>query len=436
MRQLHGRACVLALITALAVSLTGLVPSAHARPARVGAVTGLAVTIGTAAAGYRVDATWNPASNANGYRVVLSTPAGTRLDSGDVSTTSWTGTTTLSAGMQVKLTVTPYAGTRRGKAASVTRTLPDLRPPTATYTVTWQGTEATVAETALSDDLTPVASIKRSIDWGDGAGWQDWPVGTTSIQHGYAPTQGRYVPLVRLEDLAGNVAVLTLHAVVIADADAPQGSYTVTPVSAWARYTPVNLTQTSLSDDFTPAGLVSRVVAWGDGVVASWPTGSVTRHVYRAGGTFTPVVTLTDEAGNTSTVTGAPVTVKVDSVAPRVTIIVPSAYRRVSSWITLRGKAGDAGVGVRHVRVKAVQKRGAYWYAYKPALRSWVRAGVTSAAALSKAGTATRTPAANRVWSLRLARLRKGTLLVRVVGVDRVGNTSAPVVRKQALTRA
>jgi hypothetical protein len=108
----------------------------------------------------------------------------------------------------------------------------------------------------------------------------------------------------------------------------------------------------------------------------------------------------------------------------------------VATWKTLRGRATDtAGTGVARVEVRAVQKRGTAWYAFKPTTRTWVKTG-SKARAFAKAGVRKVVPTATGTWAATLPRLRKGTLVYKVVAVDRAANRSATATRQQRLTRS
>ena len=433
----------LAVAAALALALVaGATPATAAPPLKPGKVTGLALAVTKPATAYQVASSWNPATNATSYQVKLVNAAGAVLDSRTTTGTAWTGSTTSVVGSVVKVVVTPYRGTRKGAAASATTTLPDLTAPTGAFDVAYDdtvSTTATVTQTALADDVSAVGSITREIDFGDGSGFAPYPAGEVA-QHSYAATDGRYVPLVRLTDQAGNPSTTSLTAVVVGDEEAPTGTYGVSTASAWAKLTKVSITQAELSDaPFSPNDKILREILWGDGTAKeTWSTGAVATHVYRAGGTFTPRVFLTDEAGNSSEVVGSEVTVSVDASAPTVTLTLPrTALHSISRWTTLRGTATDvAGTGVKQVRVRAVQKRGTVWYAYKPLTRTWVRAGSTRSGAFTRAGLLPVTVTATDTWSARLYQLRRGTLSYRVVAVDQVGNRSEPALHAQLLTRA
>jgi hypothetical protein len=438
---LSARRLVGAAAIALALA-AGITPAQAAPPLKPGKVTGLAATVTKPAAAYQVASTWNAATNATSYRVKLVNSAGTVLDSSTTTTTAWVASTTSTVGTVVRVLVTPFRGTRKGAAASISKTLPDLTAPTGIFTVAYDdtvSTTVTITQTALADDLSAPAAITREIDFGDGAGFQSFPAGAAA-EHTYAATDARYVPVVRLTDEAGNSSTVSLDAVVIGDEEAPVGTYDVSSASAWARLTRVSISQSSLSDaPFSPNDKILREILWGDGTAKeTWSTGAVATHVFATGGTFTPRVFLTDEAGNTSEVTGSSVTVTVDAAGPVVKLTLPrTGLQSISRWTELKGTAKDgAGTGVKQVRVRAVEKRGAVWYAYKPLTRTWAKAGATKAGAFTKAGQLTVTPTATGTWTARLRHLRTGTLSYRVVGLDRVANRSKVVAHTQLLTRS
>ena len=112
----------------------------------------------------------------------------------------------------------------------------------------------------------------------------------------------------------------------------------------------------------------------------------------------------------------------------------PEGAKSVRAWKTLRGTATDAGVGVRGVQLKAIEKRGTAWYAYRATTRTWVKVG-PKAGALRKATVMTVKPTATNTWSVGLARLTKGTLVYKTRGVDNLGNVSLWLTKKAVLTK-
>ncbi|MGH3472977.1 MAG: hypothetical protein ACRDPG_13165, partial [Nocardioidaceae bacterium] len=373
----------LALVGAAALLAT-LLPAAYstalAKPlAKPGRVTGLVLSATKPGSSYDVSAGWNAATRATKYQVTLADAAGT-LDRETVTTTSFTAPAVAAVSARVTLSVTPFNGTRRGRATSQSLVLPDLTAPTATYTLTPQDSpdgNVTVNVSALSDDLSQAANITQTVDWGDSTPTSSGNGLVTSFAHAYGPTQAVYHPVVTVTDQAGNSRAYTLTSVV-ADTTPPTGTFTVSPPKAWAKWTRVTVTQTALDDNVSDQANISRVVLWADGTTQPWTTGTTLTHVYKAGGTFAPVVTITDQAGNAAQISTAAVAVRVDSVAPWTRSTPPKhAVRSVRSWTTLRGRARDAGTGVRVVRVRAIEKRGSVWYSYRPLRRVWVRGGRT-----------------------------------------------------------
>jgi hypothetical protein len=219
------------------------------------------------------------------------------------------------------------------------------------------------------------------------------------------------------------------------DDQPPTGTFGVAPSTGWARFTPVTLTQTSVGDDVTAAGSLRRTVDWKDSSGAvDWPVGTTTTHVYGAAGSYTPTVTLTDEAGNSTTVPITPVTVRADTSTPTVGLRRPGHRSSVAAWRVLKGRFGDAGSGVAFVHMRVVEKRGGTWFAYRPASHSWVKAASRAAAfRQSRAGRAVLVGASR--WTYRLPGLRKGTLLMRLVAGDHVRNISRASTYTQRLTR-
>jgi hypothetical protein len=241
---------------------------------------------------------------------------------------------------------------------------------------------------------------------------------------------------VTLEDAAHNVSVVDVPAIVLQDSQAPTGTFTVAPASAWATFTTVTVTQQGvLADNWSPADHITRSVDWGDGTTTDWLSGGPATHVYATAGSLTPVVTITDEAHNANPVTTSAVQVTVDAVGPKVRIAAAKPRHSVKAWRTLHGSATDAaGTGVKTVSLKVVEKRGKTWYGYNSVRHTWLKAA-TKAKAFKRSTTVTRTTNATHHWSLRLRRLTRGTLVVRAWAVDQVANRSVTVSRTATLTR-
>jgi PKD domain-containing protein len=316
----------------------------------------------------------------------------------------------------------------------------DTQPPSGTYTTnpTSASTGATVhvVQQAIHDNVTPDNQIQRMVDWGDGSPVEHWTSGTT-LGHAYQKA-GTFTPKVTLTDQAGNTsAPISASAVTVtvsADTQPPTGSFTTDPGSAWAGLDKVEVVQSAISDNVTPDSQIQRMVDWGDGTRQAWTSGATLAHVYRSGGSFTPKVTLTDQAGNSASVDSTAVAVRVDSSAPAVRVTVPARRHHVMSWRPVRGTARDAGTGVTTVSMKVVQKRGSSWYAYRASSHSWVKAS-TRAKALARGTTIHVHVNGKHRWHTKLAHLRQGRLVVQAWAQDQVKNRSATVTNRVNLNR-
>jgi hypothetical protein len=418
----------------VATGLTVTAAPAEAAPSKVGPVKGLDATISKPAGRYVVASNWDDLAAATSYRVSLTQVGGTVLQSDTVTASEWTATTALSAGSRVTVKVVPMAAKRPGRQTSVTRELPDMTAPNGTFELVQASPgsrDVTINQVELSDDLTPTNSIVRTVNWGDGT-----PAAAWTPNHSYTADLQAYNPSVTLMDDAGNERVVPLGTVVVGDHTAPTGAFGVTG-SGWAEWTRVELAETTpVADNFSSADKLTRTVAWGDGTTDTWTGVSAPTHVYADEGTYTPEVTLVDEAGNTQAATVAStVVVTEDSDRPAVRLNKPRTRRTwVSKWVTLRGKVSDAATGVKAVKLRLVEKRGSTWYAYRGTTRRWVRGGATQAAAQRRTTLATVRPTATSTWSYKVNGLRKGRFVVQVKAVDNVRNASRFKTVTQSLT--
>lgn len=421
-----------AVVAAAAVLLTAIgAAPAVARPAP--APTGLAADVTAHEDGtYDVAATWNAVPTATSYRVALS-KGSTTLASTTVTTAAWSPTVTAAPG-NASLSVRAVVGRKPGKAATLTVPLADVTAPQGSYSSSWDnGTGlATITQDALSDNAG-LPGITRTVDWGD-ATIVDWPSGST-ITHTYTQLDARYAPTVTLQDAAGNVRVVDVPAVDLNDVGPPTGSFSAGPATGWADLTEVTVTQADISDDRTPPELIARSVDWGDGTTTDWSTGTTVSHVYATAGQFTPTVTLTDEADNSSgALSTSEVVVTADTTGPTVRLTLPKSKHSVKAWKTLRGKAVDSETGVKKVSLRAVEKRGSAWYGYNAGTKKWLKASTQAKAFARSKAFALKTDAQHR-WSATLAGLRKGTLVYKVRAKDRVGNASPALTHQAKLSR-
>ena len=321
-------------------------------------------------------------------------------------------------------TVTLKASNGAG-SDTVSRTVTAQVPvPQASFTMTPSSGSAPL--TVHFTDTSTGFPTQWSWDFGDGT-----TATTQSPSHTYDRPGNYTVGLTVRNTSGGSTASRSLA---VGDDTPPGGSYSLSATDAWAGWTTTVLTQQTLSDDGTPGDQISRVVDWGDGSApVDWSSGDRLDHVYRSSGADTPTVTLTDQTGNRTTVTLPAVSVRVDDVAPRVRLDVPVARHRVSAWRHLRGTVRDGQTGVARVLVKAVEKRGSHWYAYRPDSRSWARAG-SRAAAWRHAGWIRITPD-GRLWASSLSRLHRGTLVLHLTARDHAGNRSPVHHDRYRLTR-
>ena len=312
--------------------------------------------------------------------------------------------------------------------------LPDQIAPPRRTRPRWDNNTgvATLTEHDLADDSS-LSDVNRTVNWDDGT--SATYLAGEPITHTYPLTEWRYVPTVTLEDAVHNTsAAITAAAIVINDTEAPTGTFTNGSTTGWAKLTKVTVTQTALADNWSPAPNIARRIAWGDGTSTAWRAGTTISHVYAKAGTFTPAVTITDEAGIAATVSTSAVAVKVDKTGPRVTLARSRPKHSVKAWRKLRGQATDAGTGVKTVSLKAVEKRKGHWFAYNARTHRWVKAA-TKAKAFARSTALTRTTDPQHRWTAELRGLRKGTLVYKVWATDAVKNRSATVTHKASLSR-
>jgi hypothetical protein len=430
-----SRVLVRAIAFASVLGLLALTPTATAKPpTRPGTPTDLSVGVTAAKGGYQLASTWKAGLHTTSFKVAMTNAAGTVLASDTLSGTVWTAKASAPANTRLTVTVTPYNGTRKGPAVAKSVVTPDVTGPKGSYVGNDNAFVGTLHQAALSDDVSAVSAITRTVNWGDGSKDVAW-TSDQDLTHTYAG-QGRYVATVTLTDESDNATVVEVP-IVINDHAAPTGSYSLAPLTGWASLTAVTLTEGSLADDFSPRSTIARVVTWGDGTQSTWTGTTPLTHVYKAAGAFTPQVAVTDETGNAATIASSTSTkITADTIAPAVRLTLPRKSKRPSatSWKLLKGKATDAGTGVASVTVRAVQKRGTRYYAYRPATKRWVRAGTSLAVALQKARPA-RAVLAGSGWSAGLSRVGLGTLVYQAAGVDKVGNKAKALTYRQKVTR-
>ena len=422
-----------AVSAAAALVVTGVgATAAVAAPVKPGRPTVSASASEPSIGTYDVAVSWTAVTGATSYRATI-TRSGTTLSSTILTTTSWDQKVTATPGQTLAVSVKALIGHKSGKAGTRSIPLADEIAPRGSYTSTFvtDTGAATITQDSLTDD-SPVSQVTRTVDWGDDSGVQAWPIGTT-IDHSYDLVEARYVPTVTLTDSAGHTTIEHSTGVVVKDHQAPTGSFAVGQSTAWAGYSQVTVAQSALADNWSPAAAIARSVDWGDGTTSAWTSGSTVTHVYATAGSFTPAVTITDEAHNQATVQTSSVVVTADTVGPRVRLTLPRARHSVKAWKTLRGKATDAGTGVKTVSLKAVEKRHGHWYGYNAVTHTWLEA-TTKAKAFGRSKALNRTTDGLHRWTAKLVGLGKGTLVYKVWAIDQVKNRSATVTHQATLT--
>lgn len=168
---------------------------------------------------------------------------------------------------------------------------------------------------------------------------------------------------------------------------------------------------------------------------------AVTGSVVSVGGATTGCSTVRyagpDAAKATVTITctqdGAPVahqvTLPYDATGPVTKVATPKKATRSSSWRTVRGTVVlDGASPVVATTVRAAEKRSQGWFAFTG--RKWVKVS-SQAKALAKAAPITATLSPSGSWSARLAKPRKGKLVLVVSATDDAGNTAGSTTRQK-----
>jgi hypothetical protein len=247
-------------------------PAMAKPPVRPGVVTNMTFT--ATAPAYHLASTWSAGKNATSYQVKLTNASGTVLDTGRVTTLSWSDDIAperAPLGSTLSLAVTSYNGTRKGPTATKSLVLRDVTAPQGSYTAVVSGYTATLSQVSLSDDSN--GAVSRSVNWGDGTPTESWTTGG-SLSHPYAGV-GTYPITVTLKDPSGNTATETVKAAVVDRA--PTGTFSVTKPGSQYK---VTMTQVALSDDITPANSLTKVVDWGDGTKVNWTDANPLSHTY------------------------------------------------------------------------------------------------------------------------------------------------------------
>jgi hypothetical protein len=199
------------------------------------------------------------------------------------------------------------------------------------------------------------------------------------------------------------------------------------------------ISQTTLSDDTTPAAqIVRKVKADTSSPAAGWTSGRAVL-TYAKAGTYHPQVILTDQYGNSSTVALPTITVLTDAYGPtvRITRPRPALRSRVAGWRVLRGTIRDGQSGPGFVMAMVLQKRGTVWYAYDFSQDDWVKGSHELEATLEnvEAMPAFAIPHGSHWRMPRIHGLRAGVVHIESIGIDNAGNLGIGPTIQRKLTR-
>lgn len=240
----------------------------------------------------------------------------------------------------------------------------------------------------------------------------------------------------------------TSFAAMSLDRTAPTGTFTVSPTHAFLagdflgledQSASVVISQTTLTDD--SPGTITRQVLAGDGSAAKAWTSTTFTVTYTKAGTYTPKVLVTDVFGNSATVDLSPVTISLDTTAPRVRVTLPatSMRNRIAGWRVVHGTATDTGSGVELALAMVLEKRHGIWYAYDFNKRKWLKGNGRENYTLNHTKAMPAFVAVNSLhrWRTpRIAGLTTGVLSVRAFAVDRAGNFGLSPAVRPSITRS
>ncbi|GAA2707649.1 hypothetical protein [Actinoplanes palleronii] len=241
---------------------------------------------------------------------------------------------------------------------SVSTPAPDTIPPKGAYklsaTSIWTGQFVKFTQTSadFSDNVTPDAQIKRTVNWGDGTGLLTLTASQTVVQHNYNKP-GTFTLVERLTDKAGKFSDIKKTVKVSNAATKLVNSktsvwsgqryyVTVKAVPAGTQYVLVENGDNCPGYEFkwTGKAKVIKMFLWKDCVTGRVITGKRPAKVkYR------------NANGYSAWFSGAGVSVKNDAWGPKVTVTKPKNSTKLSAWKYVTGTASDKGSGVRVVWV-------------------------------------------------------------------------------------
>jgi parallel beta-helix repeat protein len=240
----------------------------------------------------------------------------------------------------VTVTVTDTEGRASTATTQVDVNPPPEVPPSPVLTVSPGSGKAPLAVTADGSgstddsDSSPIASYH--FDFGDGTivGFQ---AGATAV-HTYTAA-GTYTVTLTVTDTGGRSATATTQVAVSENDAPPSASLTLTPGSGTAPL-PVTADGSGSTPGATP--IESYRFDFGDGTIAGPQPAATADHTYRAAGTYTVTLTVTDTAGRSSTAT-TQITVNQPELPPSAVLTVNpgSGYAPVSVTADASGSSDD-----------------------------------------------------------------------------------------------
>jgi 5'-nucleotidase len=301
----------------------------------------------------------------------------------------------------------------------------DNTAPTASYALDsaaiWAGQQVKLTESNLADDTTPVASISRTINWGDGT-IDTEATSDTPFAHTYSAT-GSYPVQVTLTDGtlsgAGTFADGATSAAV--GVTSSPGTY------GWKNSTiyvyPGYQNQATMQTSGMPTSASRVWTSWGDGETSLLAKGTAATVPHWFGsGTWTPRITLQNAQGKATPVAANPLTVNYDTTVPTVSVTVPSSPHKASSWSTVKGTATDSQAGVDFIGVILWRYNSSAEYVYNFANKTWIK-HTSASQTLPSTVWAYPTVSSAGAWSVATSGLSKGwTFEVDYYGADKVGN--------------
>ncbi|WP_200961305.1 LamG domain-containing protein [Phycicoccus sp. Soil802] len=216
----------------------------------------------------------------------------------------------------VTLTVTDNDGATDTETASVT--VVENQAPTAAFTHSETGLQTSVNGSTSSDPDGTIASY--SWNWGDatanGSG--------ATANHTYAAA-GTYTVTLTVTDNGGKTDTETASVTVTA----PPNQL---PTAAFTHTENDLVTSVNGSTSSDPDGTIASY-SWNWGDLTANGSGATTSHTYAAAGTYTVILTVTDNLGGT------------DTESASVTVTAPTVFARDDFGRTVTGGWGTADVG-------------------------------------------------------------------------------------------